>query len=170
MGNQGLKTLMICLWVVFFGMSAIHSQSVELVVPLGHHGEVSSVALSADGKTVASGSWDQTVKIWHAASGKEIRTLSGHTKMVWSVALSADGRTVVSGSHDGTLKIWDVETGKELQTLAGDGAATTALALSTDGRNCIAGHIDGKIGLWDLSSSIVRFARLHSRVPIARAS
>ena len=62
------------------------------------------LALSADGKTVASGSGDKTVKVWSAATGKELLTLSGHAEEVRSVALSADGKTLASGSADETVK------------------------------------------------------------------
>ncbi|MCB9000328.1 MAG: hypothetical protein H6540_09755, partial [Bacteroidales bacterium] len=72
----------------------------------GHSGGVRSVALSADGSRVVSGSDDNTLKVWDMASGEELRTLTGHSGGVRSVALSADGSRVVSGSDDNTLKVW----------------------------------------------------------------
>jgi WD40 repeat protein len=72
----------------------------------GHTSIVWSVALSADGQTLVSGSGDSTIKVWNLSSGKEVRTLTGHTGYVWSVALSADGQTLVSGSDDKTIKVW----------------------------------------------------------------
>ncbi|MFK0735411.1 MAG: WD40 repeat domain-containing protein, partial [Gloeotrichia echinulata HAB0833] len=59
-----------------------------------------------DGKTLASGSRDNTIKIWNIATGKEIRTLNGHSSFVNSVAFSPDGKTLASGSLDKTIKIW----------------------------------------------------------------
>ena len=71
------------------------------------------MALSGDGKTLVSGSYDKTVKVWDVATGQERATIKGHTGPVLSVALSADGKTIASGSSDYTVKIWDVATGKE---------------------------------------------------------
>jgi tetratricopeptide (TPR) repeat protein len=68
---------------------------------------VSSVAFSPDGQRLASASWDQSVKLWDAVSGQELRTLKGHTNMVSSVAFSPDGQRLASASHDATVKLWD---------------------------------------------------------------
>ena len=82
----------------------------------GHSGGVSSVAFSHDGKQVVSGSWDKTLRIWDAVTGKEVQKLEGHSHWVNSVAFSHDGKQVVSGSNDKTLRIWDQATGKVLTT------------------------------------------------------
>jgi WD40 repeat protein len=67
------------------------------------------VALSADGLTLASGSFDQTIKLWNVQTGQLLRTLTGHTDVVRSVAWSADGQVLASGSDDRTIKIWGVK-------------------------------------------------------------
>jgi WD40 repeat protein len=61
---------------------------------------------SLHGKTLASGSYDNTIKLWNLATGEEIRTLRGHSQSVRSIAISPDGKTLASGSADNTIKIW----------------------------------------------------------------
>ncbi len=90
------------------GIELREAESFELVRFLsGHTGTVTSVAFSPDGSLLASGSWDQTIKLWEVATGQEVRTLSGHSSTVSSVAFSPDGRLLASGSWDGTVLLWD---------------------------------------------------------------
>jgi hypothetical protein len=72
---------------------------------------VNSVSYSPDGRYIASGSYDGTIKIWDATTGALVRTLTGHSDWVFSVSYSPDGRYIASGSRDGTIKIWDATTG-----------------------------------------------------------
>ena len=72
----------------------------------GHTRNVNSVAFSPDGRTIVSGSSDDTLRIWDAITGKHMQTLEGHTDSVYSVAFSPNGRIVASGSNDDTLRIW----------------------------------------------------------------
>jgi WD40 repeat protein len=65
--------------------------------------------VSADGNLVATGSRDRTVRLWDAATGKELAVLGGHTDQVRAVALSRDGKTLASAGDDRTIRIWNVD-------------------------------------------------------------
>ncbi|MFM6375544.1 MAG: WD40 repeat domain-containing protein, partial [Microcystis panniformis] len=77
------------------------------------------VNFSPDGKTLVSGSYDNTIRLWNVETGQEIRTLTGHDRSVSSVNFSPDGKTLVSGSWDKTIKLWSNETGWDLDALMG---------------------------------------------------
>ncbi len=91
----------LCLWCLPFTLA---EDTAELFLQLGHARSVQSVAFSPNDKTLASGSYDRTVKLWDLATGKLLRTLSGHERPVLSVAFSPDGKTLTSGSDDTTVK------------------------------------------------------------------
>src|SRR6266567_2627502 len=87
----------------------------------GHTDIVRSVAWSPDGKMLASGAKDNTIKLWDGEMGTLLHMLKGHTNTVWSVAWAPEENVLASGSDDETVKLWDGETGCLLQTLEGHG-------------------------------------------------
>jgi|GEM_PF-1297353 len=119
----------------------------------GHISMVNSVAFSPDGTTLASGSWDTTIKLWNVATGGLLRTLTGHTGYVYSVAFSPDGTTLASGSEDNTIKLWNVATGGLLRTLTGHTSYVDSVAFSPDGATLASGECeDNTIKLWNVAT------------------
>jgi WD40 repeat protein len=127
-------------------------KQVQLVVQTGHSANVTSVAFSPDGKTLASGSWDDTIKLWEVSSGQEIRALLGHDSYVTSVTFSPDGKTLASGSRDKTIRLWNVITGEEVRKLSGHSGFVSAVAFSRDGRTLVSASWDKTAKLWDVAT------------------
>ena len=71
----------------------------------GHRNSVNSVAFVPDGRTLASASHDETVKVWEAATGQCLQTLEGHSNYITSVAFAPNGHTLASASWDRTVKV-----------------------------------------------------------------
>jgi WD40 repeat protein len=94
---------------------------IEIVRSIPHSDDITSVAFSADGASMLSGSRDKKVKLWDAATGALLRTLEGHSNAVWSVAFSPDGARVLSA--DGKVRLWDAATGVVLRTFEGGGSS-----------------------------------------------
>ena len=117
----------------------------------GHTAEVLSLAFRPDGKMLASGSRDGTIKLWDVASATISATLNGHAP-VRSVAFSPDGRTLATGGDDRTVKLWDVATGENTSTLTGHTIGVHCVAYSPDGITLASGSPDETIRLWDVAT------------------
>ena len=118
----------------------------------GHTDGVNSVAFSPDGQTLASGSYDNTIRLWDVATGESLKILTGHTYEVNSVSFSPEGQTLASGSGDNTVRLWDVSTGETLRTLQGHTIFVLSVAFSPDGETLASGSRDRTIRLWDVST------------------
>ncbi|WP_346433917.1 trypsin-like peptidase domain-containing protein [Nonomuraea composti] len=113
----------------------------------GHTGgRVSAVAFSRDGKYLASGGNDATVRIWDTATGRQIRTL---TISVDAVAFSPDGKYLAGGSFDGTVRIWDTATGHQVRELTSLNGPVLAVAFSQDGKRLAITSNDATVWIRD---------------------
>ncbi len=110
------------------------------------------LAFSVDGKILASGSLDKTVKLWNTEDTTLLATLRGHQAWVTAIAFSDDGNIIASGDTNKVIKLWDVNTRRERATLRGHKNTINALTFSPDGKTLASGSADGTIRFWNLDT------------------
>lgn len=126
-----------------------------LAVMEGHTEKIICLAFSPDGKRLATGSVDNTVRIWDVASGREVvPPLSGHSDAILEVEFSADSRRLLTASMDCSARLWDVATGKQLLVLPKHSKQVRAVKFSPDGAFLLTGSGEGVARVWDASSGV----------------
>jgi type II secretory pathway predicted ATPase ExeA len=126
----------------------------------GHSSWVTAVAFSADGRRLASGSWDQTVKFWDVATGQGLATIDSEVKGIEALAFSHDGHLLAAESSTNTVALLDATTGRPIRTLPGGEPlgvldATTwvySIAFSPDSRWLAAGVDNKTVRLWEATT------------------
>jgi WD40 repeat protein len=108
------------------------------------------VTYSPDARLIASGG-SGVIKIWDAATGTELKSLSGHRYTIRSVAFTPDSKRIISGGYDATVRIWDIATGEEIAVLYGHNKNVEAVAVSPDGKRIVSGSFISVI-LWDVET------------------
>ncbi len=118
----------------------------------GHAGAVSGIALSSDGRYLASGGHDRLIKLWSTEDGRLFGDLAGHTDVVYDVAFHPDGRLLASASWDGSVRVWDTTTRREVRRLSSHGTSVNRVAFSPDGRLLVSVGSDQSVVYTDMAS------------------
>lgn len=122
----------------------------------GHFSRVWTIAFSPDGQMLASGSDDQTIRLWNAHDGTCLTVLQGHTGGVTSVRFSPNGQILASASEESSIRLWSVDRGTYLKTLQGYTSWVRAVAFSPDGQILASGSDDRTVRLWEVKTGTCR--------------
>lgn len=110
------------------------------------------VALSADGRLLATAGFEATIKLWDMPEGRcTTNRFVGHDEAPYEVTFTPDGRFLVTGSNDGTIRVWSADTGQQVRVLSGL-YKVMALAVSHDGAKFVSCGLDNTVRLWDTES------------------
>lgn len=113
---------------------------------------INTIAISPDGKILASGGENKIVKLWNLETKKVIHTLSGHSEAITSLVFNPQGDILATASDDQTIKLWHLPTSTEICTLTGHTNSVKSVAFSPDGRIMASGSWDKQIKLWDVNT------------------
>lgn len=135
-----------------FQADARVSKAKEIFVMPGHNGWTKTVDVSPDGSQAASGSVDETIRLWDLSTGRECGKFEGHEDAVNCVVFSPSGNQILSGSSDKTVRLWDIDSGNEIRKFIGHTNLVTCVAFAPVGSRIASSGYDGVIRIWDSSS------------------
>jgi len=122
------------------------------------------VDFSKDGKYIACGSSDNSVRVWEFETGKLIHMITGHQYSVYDLVITPDSRFIISISFDSTIKIWEITTGILIRTLKGHIGSIKSVNISSDGKYIVSGGKDKSVKIWDINNGelIATFQHSHN--------
>ncbi len=139
------------LFLLFSYILQSYTQTPQLTVQTGHGKPVTTICFHPDNKFIATGAFDNTIKLWDTESGKLLRTFYGHQHAITSLDFNQQGNILMSGSYDTNLRLWDITTGKCIATLPHKTRITRAV-FHSNGKIIASASKDGDIKIWDAGS------------------
>lgn len=118
----------------------------------GHSNAIKALAISPDRTSLASGSYDSTIKLWDFEKKELIKTLIKHKKGVYGVAFSPNGKMLASGGGDNTAKLWDLSNYQVIHNFTDHLSSVLCLSFSPDGKVLATGSMDKMIRLWNTNT------------------
>jgi WD40 repeat protein len=132
--------------------SGVHAWSLPSKRPLGklavHTGPVISLAITSDGRTLASSSNDRTIQLWDTVTTRHVATISKSAAAFVSLAVFSDGQAIATGNRDGMVNLWNLRDGTELSSLTGHGSAVSSLLIVENAAALASASLDKSVRLW----------------------
>lgn len=134
-------------------LDGVHDKVVILKQLLDVDDEVLTLALSADGKKLASGGCDRLVRVWDLVTGKLEHAVENHADWVFGIAFSPDGKYLITASRDKTAKIWDLGAKESVVTFPDHQNIVYAVGISSDGKTGFSAGEDGNVREWQATDA-----------------